>query len=69
MVIAIAVENLEGLQLDVQTTFLNENIERETYVAATAGFETTGGAQQVMKLLKRLADEYTERCENRAWRK
>ena len=80
MVIAIAAEkNVEYLQLDVRTMFLDAKIERETYVASngrrtsqTPGFETTGGAPQVMKLLKRPADKNTERCKKRtdyAWHK
>ena len=57
MVLAIAAEKeWDVMQLDVQTAFLNADVDEEVYVKMAPGFETsTGeGTPQVMKLLKSL---------------
>ena len=54
-VLTIAAEkNWEVLQLGVQTAFLIANMKGATYVAEAPVFFTTGGAPQVVKLLKSL---------------
>ena len=55
--LAIATElDYEGLMLDVQTAFLNADVEEEVYVRMTPGYETydKSGVPFVMKLKKSL---------------
>ena len=68
MALAIAAhENWEVLQLDVQTAFLNANVQEEVYVKTPPGHGSVNaatGLPQVMKLKKSL---YALRHSLRNW--
>ena len=48
--------NYDVFQLDVQTAFLNADVEEDVYVKTAPGYENTNktGEQQVMRQLKSL---------------
>ena len=55
MVLAIvAVRILEVHQMDVQTTFLNEDLDKEIYMEQPEGFSASGQERKVYKLVKSL---------------
>ena len=55
MLIALAaVYGLEILQMDVKTTFLNEELEEEIYMEQLEGFVVPGKENKVCKLIKSL---------------
>ena len=55
MLIAItAVYKLEIHQMDVKTTFLNEDLEEEIYLEQPEGFIVPGQEQKVCRLIKSL---------------
>jgi ATP-binding cassette subfamily B (MDR/TAP) protein 1 len=50
----VAVENLHLEQLDVKTTFLHGNLEKDIYMQKLEGFAIQGKENQVCKLKKSL---------------
>ncbi|KAH9736282.1 hypothetical protein KPL71_018042 [Citrus sinensis] len=55
MIIAVAaLRNLEIHQMDVKTTFLNEDLDEEIYMEQPEGFITPGQEKKVCKLVKSL---------------
>ena len=55
MLIALAaVYGLEINQMDVKTTFLNEELEEEIYIEQPEGFVVPGKEKKVCKLIKSL---------------
>ena len=65
MILSIgASENLEIHQMDVETAYLNGNIDEEVYMCQPEGFETGRNSQKVCRLRKAI---YGLKQSGRAW--
>ena len=54
LIVIVTLYNLEIHQMDVKTTFLNNELDEEIYMEQSEGFQVPGQEKKVCKLVKSL---------------